>query len=165
MQSELLHEVEREVSLGDVSLTQVAREFGTSLFVFSGDALRARVDEFVTAFGPEWPHFELMPSLKACPNIGVRALLTQLECGCDVFGPGELEGALRAGVPPSRISVNGSIKDQEIIRKAIGLGARIVIDSPREASLVNRIAKDISTVARVMLRLKPEHRQKAQSPH
>ncbi len=156
MQSVLLHEVEREASLGGVSLTQVAREFGTPLFVFSGDALRARVDEFVTAFGSEWPHFELMPSLKACPIIGVRALLTQLDCGCDVFGPGELEGALRAGVPPSRISVNGSIKDQEIIRKAVGLGARIVIDSPREASLVNRIAKDMSTVARVMLRLKPD---------
>ena len=90
MQSVLLHEVEREASLGGVSLTQVAREFGTPLFVFSGDALRARVDEFVTAFGSEWPHFELMPSLKACPIIGVRALLTQLDCGCDVFGPGEL---------------------------------------------------------------------------
>ena len=42
MQSVLLHEVEREASLGGVSLTQVAREFGTPLFVFSGDALRAR---------------------------------------------------------------------------------------------------------------------------
>jgi diaminopimelate decarboxylase len=137
-------------------LEAVARQFGTPLFVFSGDAIRERVHEFRAAFGTEWPRFELMPSLKACPILGIRALLSELDCGCDVFGPGEFEGALRANVPPSRISLNGSIKDEAIIRKAITLGVRIVIDSPREASLINDIAGDLSTTARVMLRLKPD---------
>ena len=44
MQSVFLHEVEGAASLGGVSLTKIAQEFGTPLFVFSGDALRARVD-------------------------------------------------------------------------------------------------------------------------
>ena len=137
-------------------LEAIARQFGTPLFVFSGDAIRERVHEFRAAFGAQWPRFELMPSLKACPILGIRALLSELDCGCDVFGPGEFEGALRANVPPSRISLNGSIKDEAIIRKAITLGVRIVIDSPREASLINDIAGDLSTTARVMLRLKPD---------
>jgi diaminopimelate decarboxylase len=42
-------------------LEAIARKFGTPLFVFSGDAIRERVDEFRTAFGAEWPRFELMP--------------------------------------------------------------------------------------------------------
>ena len=84
-------------------LEAIARQFGTPLFVFFGDAIRERVDEFRAAFGAEWPRFELMPSLKACPILGIRALLSELDCGCDVFGPGEFEGALRANVPPSRI--------------------------------------------------------------
>lgn len=140
----------------DYDLEAIARQFGTPLFVFSGDAIRERVHEFRAAFGTEWPRFELMPSLKACPILGIRALLSELDCGCDVFGPGEFEGALRANVPPSRISLNGSIKDEEIIRKAITLGVRIVIDSTREASLINDIADELHTTARVMLRLKPE---------
>ena len=100
----------------DYDLEAIARQFGTPLFVFSGDAIRERVHEFCAAFGTEWPRFELMPSLKACPILGIRALLSELDCGCDVFGPGEFEGALRANVPPSRISLNGSIKDEAIIR-------------------------------------------------
>ncbi|MCH1445025.1 MAG: diaminopimelate decarboxylase family protein [Luminiphilus sp.] len=138
------------------NLERVAHEFGTPLFAFSGDAIRERVAEFRGAFGMEWPRFELMPSLKACPILGVRVLLSELQCGCDVFGPGEFEGALRCNVPPSRISLNGSIKDEQILRKAILLGVRIVIDSPREASLINEIATSVSSTAFVMLRLKPD---------
>ena len=138
------------------NLERVAHEFGTPLFAFSGDAIRERVAEFRGAFGMEWPRFELMPSLKACPILGVRVLLSELQCGCDVFGPGEFGGALRCNVPPSRISLNGSIKDEQILRKAILLGVRIVIDSPREASLINEIATSVSSTAFVMLRLKPD---------
>lgn len=137
-------------------LEEVARQFGTPLFVFSGDAIRERVEAFRHAFGSEWRQFELMPSFKACPLLGVRALLSELGCGCDVFGPGEFEGALRGGVSPSRISLNGSIKDEAIIQRAVELGVRIVIDSPREAALVNEVAVDLSLTASVMLRLKPD---------
>lgn len=149
-------EVMKLPNISERELERVARQFGTPLFVFSGDAIRQRVAEFRSAFGEEWPRFELMPSLKACPILGVRALLSQLGCGCDVFGPGEFEGALRGNVPPSQISVNGSIKDEGIIRRAITLGVRIVIDSPREATLINDIAGSLSVTARVMLRLKPD---------
>jgi diaminopimelate decarboxylase len=151
----LLGKKDDEVVLDGVSLDQVAREFGTPLFVFSGGALRDRVSAFRTAFNSEWPRFQLMPSLKACPILAIRQLLTELDCGCDVFGPGELEGALRAGVEPSRISVNGSIKDESIVRRALAVGARIVIDSPREASLINALADELSEEAAVLLRLKP----------
>ena len=57
-------------------LEAIARQCGTPLFIFSGDAIRERVDEFRDAFGAEWPRFELMPSLKACPILGIRALLS-----------------------------------------------------------------------------------------
>ncbi|MCH1553215.1 MAG: hypothetical protein L7S45_01325 [Luminiphilus sp.] len=81
-----------EIAMDGVSLDQIAREFGTPLFVFSGSALRDRVSAFRSAFDGEWPRFQLMPSLKACPILAIRQLLTELDCGCDVFGPGELEG-------------------------------------------------------------------------
>ena len=43
-------------------LEAIARKFGTPLFVFSGDAIRERVDEFRAAFGAE------CRALSSCPR-------------------------------------------------------------------------------------------------
>jgi len=142
--------------LEGVSLASIAQTFDTPVFVFSAGYLRHRIAEFTTAFSSHWPTFQLMPSFKACPMIAIRQILTELGCGCDVFGHGELEGAVRGGVPPELISVNGSIKDQALLLRALRLGARIVIDSPREIHLTNRLAGELGITARVMLRLKPD---------
>ncbi len=96
-----------------------------------------------------------MPSIKASPLIAIRQVLSSEGAGCDVFGPGELEAAIRGGVEPSLISVNGSIKDSEIVRRAIDIGARIVLDSPRELELCEQEAVRLGKCATVMFRLKP----------
>ena len=85
--------------LEGVSLASIAQTFDTPVFVFSAGYLRHRIAEFTTAFSSHWPTFQLMPSFKACPMIAIRQILTELGCGCDVFGHGELEGAVRGGVP------------------------------------------------------------------
>ena len=59
-----------------------------------------------------WPHgpARVLVSLKANPSIALRRILNDEGAGCDVFGAHELEIALRAGIPPELISVNGSTK-------------------------------------------------------
>jgi diaminopimelate decarboxylase len=136
---------------------ELAREFGTPLFVLSETHLRANVRRFQSAFASQWREgpVRIMPAFKACPQLAVRQILSQEGCGCDVFGGGELEGALRGGTEPALISVNGSIKDRATIRRAIELGARIVLDSPREMALCEQEAADAGRPARIMFRLKP----------
>lgn len=135
----------------------LAERFGTPLFVLSESHLRHNLQRYQHAFAAHWGEGEvrIMPAFKACPLVAVRSLLSQLSCGCDVFGPGELEGAVRGGVTPAHISVNGSIKDANIIRRAIDLGAQIVLDSPRELQLCIEQAKLAGRAARILLRLKP----------
>jgi len=141
----------------DCDATELARDFGTPLFVVSETHLRNNLRRYKRAFEQHWPEgrVRIMPSLKASPLVALRRVLTDEGCGCDVFGPGELEGALRGGVNPQDISVNGSIKDRSIICRAIEMGARIVLDSPRELELCEQEAASLNKTARVMFRIKP----------
>lgn len=139
------------------STVELAEKFGTPLFVLSEKHLRQNLRAYQAAFEAHWPEGEvrIMPAIKANPTIAVRRILSEEGAGCDVFGPGELECALRGGVNPEMISVNGSIKDHAIIEKAILLGARIVLDSPKELEICNEVGERLNKTARVMLRLKP----------
>lgn len=136
---------------------ELAKQFGTPLFVVSESHLRSNLRRYKSAFEKCWPEGQvrIMPALKANPVLAVRQVLSDEGCGCDVFGPGELEGALRGGVSPGDISVNGSIKDRSIIHRAIDLGARIVLDSPRELKLCEEEAAKLNKMAKVMFRVKP----------
>ena len=138
-------------------VTQLAKTYGTPLFVISESHLRSNLRRYKTAFETCWPEGQvrIMPAIKASPIVAIRRVLSDEGCGCDVFGPGELECAIRGGVDPADISVNGSIKDSSIIRRAIDMGARIVLDSPRELELCEAEAAKLNKLARVMFRIKP----------
>ncbi len=155
--SDSLSLIDGRLIIEDCDATDLAERFGTPLFVISEKHLRVNLHRYKSAFSTCWTEgpVRIMPSLKANPILAVRQILTNEGCGCDVFGPGELEGAIRAGVNPTNISVNGSIKNRELIAKAIGIGARIVLDSARELELCEEEAAKLKTTARVMFRIKP----------
>jgi len=143
--------------LEECNVAELAEEFGTPLYVVSETQLRNNYRRFSSALQSCWHEGEsrILPALKANPAIAVRRILSQEGAGCDIFGPGELEAAIRGGTNPEMISVNGSIKDREIITRAIDIGARVVLDSRRELQLCNDVARDLGKTANVMLRLKP----------
>ncbi len=138
----------------------LAEQFGTPLYVVSESHLRKNVRRWQSTFEQHWGNgpVRLYPSLKANPVIAVRRVLTEENTGCDIFGPGELECAIRAGVSGEDLSVNGSIKSRALIRKALEHGARIILDSPRELDLCEEEAAKLGITARVLLRLKPDIR-------
>lgn len=144
----------------DCDTVALAEQFGTPLYVVSEAQLRHNVRRWQTTFEEHWHAgpVRLYPSLKANPVIAIRRILSDEDTGCDIFGPGELECALRAGVTGEDLSVNGSIKDRALIRKALEHGARIILDSPRELDLCEQEAAELGTVAKVLLRLKPDIR-------
>ncbi len=141
----------------DCDTVALAEQFGTPLFVVSEQHLRNNVRHWQKTFETYWRDgpVRIFPSLKANPVVAVRRILTGEDTGCDIFGPGELECAIRAGVTGELLSVNGSIKDREIIRKALAAGARIILDSPRELELCEEEAAKLGTTANVLFRLKP----------
>lgn len=156
-QHPFLTERNGKLLLEGIDLTQAAREFGTPLFVVSEAYLRKNIREYKKHFEAAWPEgkVNVLPSVKANPNIAIRRILDEEGAGCDVFGPGELECAIRAGVKGCDITLNGSIKDRYVIKKALSIGARIILDSPNDLMLCSSIASELDITANVMFRLKP----------
>ncbi len=138
---------------------ELARTFGTPIHVLSEDQLRRNVRRAIAAFRAAWPEGDvlLLPSIKANFTLALRRILTQEGTGCDTFGPGELEAALRIGVPPETISVNGSVKAPELIARAVDAGCRITLDSVREIELVRQAARDAGRRAIVRFRVRPDY--------
>ncbi|MGZ4126027.1 MAG: hypothetical protein ACXVQU_10795, partial [Actinomycetota bacterium] len=77
---------------------QLARRFGTPVYVVSEDHLRRNARRIASAFGSRWTEgpVRVLASIKANFTLATRAILTQEGLGCDVFGPGELEAAIRS---------------------------------------------------------------------
>src|ERR1700728_167607 len=134
----------------ECDVVSLAARFGTPLYVISSAQLLANCRMLRSAFERYWGGpVELLPSLKANYVLAVRRLLNDEGVGCDVFGANELRAALRADVPASRISVNGSAKSPELLRAAVSAGATLTLDSAQELDDLCAITSEMGTTARV----------------
>jgi diaminopimelate decarboxylase len=144
---------------------EIARTFGTPLHVMSEDQVRRNARRFRDAFGSRWHEgaVNVLPSIKANLSLALRRILTLEGMGCDTFGPGELEAAVRSGVESSLISVNGTAKDEALLERALSVGARVTLDSAREVALVRDVASRLGVRATVRFRLRPAYEELVQA--
>jgi len=142
----------------DCDANELARRFGTPIHVISEDQLRRNARRYRSEFEQRWTDGTVLvlASIKANFALATRWILSQEGLGCDCFGPGELHAALEGGVPPERISVNGSIKDAALIAAAVKSGARITLDSAAELDLVRAAAAASGRRATVRVRIRPD---------
>ena len=136
-----------ELTLGGVSTAALASKFGTPLVVYCEETVLAAA----RAYREAAPQALVLYGSKAFPNVALLRLLAAEGLGADVSTLGELEYALRAGVPGERIVVHGNNKSDEELHAAAGAGARfVVLDALDE---VQRAAA--AGVKRVLVRVTP----------
>lgn len=136
-------------------LSQLAERFGTPLYVYSLTELLGRLRALRAAFG------ELEPlvaySVKANPNLAVIRALAREGAGADVVSLGELERALRAGVPPERIVFAGVGKREDELARALEVGVlQLNVEGEGELELLDRLARQRGVRAPVALRVNPD---------
>jgi diaminopimelate decarboxylase len=141
----------------EIASTELIERFGSPLFVFSEDQVRRNVRRFRTAFETGWTvgPVKLMPAAKANWIYAIQRVLADESCGADIYSAGELEVALRAGVDPRFISVNGVPKAKEHIRRTLEVGARLTIDSLQDVAFLEQLAPTLPKTAYVRLRIRP----------
>ena len=138
----------------DCRAEELAERVGTPLYVVSEDQLRRNARLFLRAFASRWPGpFLLLPSIKANSCLALRRVLTLEGTGCDVFGAGELEAALRTGADPATISLNGPMKDERLLERAIRRGVRITLDSRAEFDRTRAVAARLGIRATIRFRV------------
>jgi diaminopimelate decarboxylase len=132
--------------VGGVRASALADEYGTPLVVYCRDTVLARA----RAYARVDPDALVVYGTKAFANVALLRLLSAEGLGADVSTRGELEFALRAGVPGDRIVFHGNNKSDQELRAAAAAGALVVLDALDEAARAQ-----VAGVKTVLVRLTP----------
>ncbi|MHB1699188.1 MAG: diaminopimelate decarboxylase [Acidobacteriaceae bacterium] len=141
---------------GQVPLAQLAKNYGTPLYVYSADHLLYRAGLFAAAFA-DVPH-TVCYSVKANSNLSILRLLHQQGAGFDIVSGGELERVLRVSKKAARSVVfSGVGKQAEEMDLALRSGILIFnVESEGELELLAQRASKLKLRASVALRVNPD---------
>lgn len=148
--------VDGHLHIGGVDVVDIAKEFGTALYVYDQADLENRMETYRDAFASRYPNSDVIYASKAFLNKAVCRLVAQHGLCLDVSGGGELALAQAVGFPMERVFVHGNNKTPQELREAISAGVgRIVVDSRIEAYRVSEIAAELSKTQDVYMRITP----------
>jgi diaminopimelate decarboxylase len=142
--------------IGGLSLVDLAREFGTPLYVFDEVTLRGRARAIREAFTSAYSRSRMLYAGKAYLSPALMQILVQEDYGLDVVSGGEIHAGIRAGVDPARMVFHGNNKSRrelvEAVRAGVGL---LAIDNDLEITLIEEVARELASDVRAVLRLNP----------
>ena len=133
-----------------VPVLDIAREYGTPLYVYDADRILHQIDELNTAF--KGLNLKIKYAAKALTNISVLKLIKQAGAGLDVVSVQEVELGLMAGFDPSEIIFTPNCVDYDEIRKAVDKGVLINIDN---ISILEQFGHEFGNSVPCCIRLNP----------
>lgn len=139
-----------------VALERLAERYGTPLYVYSAEMMRARIQAFQRAF--RTVPYTLCYSVKANSTLGVLRLIARQGAGFDVVSGGELERVLRVK-PQAARSVVFSGVGKTVPEMELALKAGILLFNIESASELRTLAKTATRLkkkAQVAVRVNPD---------
>jgi diaminopimelate decarboxylase len=144
-----------ELTLEGHSLAELARRFGTPLYVYSRNAMRAQAASYQRALAGR-PHL-VCYAMKANSSLAVLQTFADAGCGFDIVSGGELQRVQAAGGRADRIVFSGVGKTADEMRLALDAGVRCFnVESEAELSLLSEVASGMGSRAPVSLRVNPD---------
>ena len=138
-----------------VSIPAMAEKVGTPFYCYSTATLTRHYLVFREAL--QGMDASICFAMKANSNLAVVHTLADLGAGADVVSGGELEHALKAGVPASKIVFSGVGKTEDEIVLALTRGvAQLNVESEEELDTLSRVAKRMGKTVRIALRVNPD---------
>ncbi len=146
---------DRTLFCEDVPVTELAKRYGTPLYVYSQAALLEKLNEVQTAFAAAKPI--VCYSVKANGNLSIARLMGQHGAGFDVTSEGEFRRALAAGPAGAKVVFAGVGKTDAEIEFALRNGVFLFdVESEQELHTIATIAHKIGVTAPVALRVNPD---------
>ena len=139
------------LSVGGIDVLELASNYGTPLFVYDEDHMRARCREAVAAF-PDGASY----ATKAFTCSAMARLAYEEGMTLDVSTGGEIHVALTAGVPADALIFHGNNKSVLELRMALDAGiGRVVIDSTAEIDRIEALVASGANPPQVSIRVNP----------
>jgi diaminopimelate decarboxylase len=145
--------VNGELLVGGVPISELAKRYGTPLFVYDQQMLE-RQWRLLRETYPE--RFSLHYSVKANPNQEILKFFLGRGVGLEIASLGELHQALAAGCDPANILFAGPGKTVEELAAALDAGiGEIHVESQTEARRLAQLAEKNQRKAKIALRVNP----------
>ena len=139
----------------DVKVEDLAKEYGTPLYIYSKATLERHYRAFEHALS-RIPHL-VCYSVKSNSNLAVLNLMAKLGAGFDVVSEGELRRVIAAGGDPKKTVFSGVGKTDEELEFALINGIRCInAESSAEVEAIKKVAKKLGVKAPVALRINPD---------
>ena len=138
-----------------VPVAELARRFGTPLYVYS----RAAIEQAARAYqnAAQGKRVALRYAVKANSNVAILQLLAHCDWGFDIVSGGELTRVLAAGGDPGKIVFSGVGKTSAEMRAALQAGVQCFnVESQSELRRLSQVAGEVGVTAPVSLRINPD---------
>jgi diaminopimelate decarboxylase len=144
-----------ELFIEGCSLAELARRFGSPLYVYSRASMLAALAAYQRALiGRD--HL-VCYAMKANSTLAVLQTFAQAGCGFDIVSGGELARVLAAGVPANKIVFSGVGKTRAEMKQALEAGVLCFnVESEAELDVLSQVAVSSGHTAHVSLRINPD---------
>lgn len=141
-----------------VNLNAIAAAVGTPAYVYSSDALTKQYRSLADAFAGI--DCLIAYAMKANSNLSVLRHFGSLGAGADVVSGGELQLAMKAGIPPGKIIFAGVGKTRAEMALGLKAGntgiAQFNVESEAELQVLSEVASGLGVKAPVAIRINPD---------
>ena len=149
-------DAEGRLEVGGCRLSDLARTYGTPLYVLDEATLRGTCRAYREALERHYPGPSLaLYASKANSSLAITALVASEGLGLDAVSAGELLTALQGGMPADRIVLHGNNKSREELALAARQGVTVVLDNWQDIELLTDLAPDLAEPVSLMLRFTP----------
>lgn len=142
--------------IGDVNTIELAKEYGTPLYVIDEALVRSKCRRYFKAFKVEERGNRVAYAGKAFLTLAMCQLINEEGLCLDVVSGGELYTAIKSNFPLHKVYFHGNNKTLEEIDMGIRHGVgKFVVDNFYEIEKINEIAKNYNKVQKILLRVTP----------
>jgi diaminopimelate decarboxylase len=137
-----------------VRLSDLAREHGTPLFVYSKAAMLSALAAYQRGFAGR--KAQICYAMKANSTLAVLQVFADAGCGFDTVSGGELARVLAAGADPAKVIFSGVGKTRAEMKQALQVGIGCFnVESEAELDVLSEVAVGLGKQAPVSLRVNP----------
>jgi diaminopimelate decarboxylase len=138
----------------DIRLSDLAKEHGTPLFVYSKGAMLAALAAYQRGFAGH--KVQICYAMKANPALGVIQVFADAGCGFDIVSGGDMDRVLAAGGRAEKIIFSGVGKTRSEMQRALSAGIGCFnVESEAELEVLSEVALSMGLTAPVSIRVNP----------
>ena len=144
----------QELSVQGITISDLARKYGTPLFIYDSGLMKERYNAFLDTVANVKGNIHY--AVKANDALAVVSYFTKLGCGADIVSIGEFEKCIAAGMSPQKIIFSGVGKENYEIEVALKNNIlQFNIESQEELDDIHKVASRLKLTANICLRVNP----------